>query len=106
MQRFACFLKYTNIHHHHTSCEVAILFFIQTTIGEYENISTWARMNNLRRNKSKTREMVIMRRGRAGIFVPQVIPEAETVDSIKVLGITLRSDLRMTSHVDPVRAAS
>jgi hypothetical protein len=79
---------------------------LQTAIGEYENISTWARMNNLRLNKSKTREMVIMRRGRKGIFVPQVIPEAERVDAIKVLGITLRSDLRMTSHVDSVIAAS
>src|SRR6218665_2007121 len=64
-----------------------------TVSAELEHISSWASLNNLRLNTSKSKEMVIRRRARRFI-PPQSIEGVERVKSMRVLGVVLSEDLR------------
>src|SRR6218665_1777405 len=73
---------------------------------ETEGVHRWATKNNLRLNFSKSREMLIVRGGRW--WVPHPPPFGNgivRVDNMKILGVTIRSDLKMTTHVDEIRTA-
>ena len=77
-----------------------------TTVGEeVEHISAWAMDNNLKLNPAKTKEMLVSRRGIKRPPKPPIVQGAERVDSIRVLGVMIRSDLRMSSHLDTVLAS-
>ena len=73
-----------------------------TVREEFEGISDWAKKNNLRLNTSKTREMIIFGKRKPRRVIPPIVPEAARVETMRVLGVTIRSDLRMTTHVDNV----
>ena len=73
---------------------------IGTAAEEYEHVASWAKTNNLKLNPSKTREINFSKRGFKGSSIPIVIQVAERVDTIRVLGITLSFDLRMTKHTE------
>ena len=78
---------------------------IGTVDDEYQHVASWAKNNNLKLNPSKTREIIFSKRGVKGSSIPTVIQGAERVETIKVLGITLSSDLRMTKHTQIVLAS-
>src|SRR6218665_4221807 len=62
-------------------------------------------MYNLRLNPSKTRELIVFRRGGHGRSQPPTSPiicGAERVDSLRVLGVVITHDLSMTAHLDQV----
>jgi len=72
---------------------------------EYNHVALWAKNNNLKLNPSKTREIIFSKRGVKGSSIPTVLQGVVRVDTIKVLGITLSSDLRMTKHIQQVLAS-
>src|SRR6218665_1897799 len=76
---------------------------LSTATEEFENISAWAMENNFRLNSNKTRELIVVRKGRKSITCPPIIiPGASRVISIRVLGATISSDLGMGQHLDEV----
>src|ERR1043165_9268955 len=79
---------------------------IRTAAEEYDHVASWAKINNLKLNPSKTREIIFTKRGHKGPSIPIVIQGAERVDTIRVPGITLSSDLRMTKHTEKVLTSS
>src|SRR5688572_12717958 len=80
---------------------------LSTATEEFAHITNWAEANNLRLNATKTREMVIYKKRQAKRGpVPEVIPGAERVESMKILGVTLQSNLGMTTHIDKILATS
>src|SRR6218665_4088565 len=66
----------------------------------------WAQQNNLRLNSSKTREMIVSRRGNEGITVPAIVVGAIRVEAIKILGVTLTSDLKIEEHLNKVLSSA
>ena len=80
---------------------------LHTALEEFEHITVWATKNKLQLNASKTKEIVFFKkRNRTKETIPQVIPGAERVETIKILGVTLRSDLGMETHLNNILAAS
>src|SRR6218665_1301082 len=79
---------------------------IHTVTEEFENIQTWAAKNNLKIHPNKTKEMLIFRRrtSRAKYSSEPIIPGAERVDALRVLGVTLNSRLAMGDHIDRIIA--
>jgi len=75
-----------------------------TVRAELDGIRTWAERNNLRLNTSKSREMLIPRGGQWRVPPPPPL-DVKRVGSMVILGVTIRDDLRTTSHVDNVLAA-
>jgi hypothetical protein len=75
-----------------------------TVRAELDGIRTWATQNNLKLNTSKSREMLIARGGKWKVAPPPLL-DMERVASMVILGVTIRDDLRATSHVDGVLAA-
>ena len=70
----------------------------ETISQELASVESWASRNNLRLNSQKSREMIISRR--RDVKVPELLEGMERVTSINILGVTLNSDLRVTTHVD------
>src|SRR5688572_29037329 len=72
----------------------------ETISQELASVKSWASRNNLRLNSQKSREMIISRR--RDVKVPELLEGMERVTSINILGlgVTLNSDLRITTHVD------
>jgi hypothetical protein len=70
---------------------------------ELEHITLWAERNNLRLNSSKSREMLIVRRGK--IEPPVLIHNVERVTSMRILGVTIQDNLRTTLHVSELLSA-
>jgi len=74
-----------------------------TVQEELESVKSWAEVNNLQLNKGKSREMIIHRR--ANVEPPAPLSGVTRVTTMKILGVTIRSDLRATSHVDEILAS-
>jgi len=74
-----------------------------TVHEELQHVADWAAYNNLRLNASKSREMLVMRRG--CVESPPALEGVERVESMKILGVTLRQDLKAASHVDEIIGA-
>ena len=68
---------------------------------ELNHIATWAANNNLRLNPNKSSETVISRR-RTKATLPPLTGSIQRVDCIKVLGVYLQSDMKMSTHVSEV----
>src|SRR6218665_393915 len=77
---------------------------IATATAEFANISAWATKNKLHLNQLRTRELVITRRRQKSNIKPEgpVIPGAEQVSTLRVLGVVLQSNLSMGSHIDHI----
>jgi len=67
---------------------------------ELSSIEQWADINNLKLNRSKSQE-IVMQRNKQQIS-PPVLIGIERVDSLKVLGVTLQSDLRTNQHISTI----
>src|SRR6218665_2811118 len=77
-----------------------------TITDEIQGVHRWATKNNLRLNSSKSREMLIVRGGRWQVPHPPPLGNGILrVDHMKILGATIRSDMKMTTHVSEILAA-
>jgi len=54
----------------------------------------------------KTREMIVSRRGKECITVPVVMVGEIRVEAMKILGITLTSDLKIEEHLNKVLSSA
>jgi Reverse transcriptase (RNA-dependent DNA polymerase) len=72
-----------------------------TICEELDSISTWASINNLKLNPSKSREMMITRRPKSTPLPPSMAG-MKRVDSMVILGVTINSTLRASLHVEKV----
>jgi hypothetical protein len=79
-----------------------------TISTEMGHITTWAETNNLRLNPDKCKEIVFRRQGRSNLQhdVPPPTPGLHRVSSIKILGVTLQSNLRFDEHISEVISSS
>src|SRR6218665_2344731 len=70
--------------------------------AEFGNIQAWAMRNNHQINANKTKEMIIFRRRSKSVTYPPepLIPGAERVTALRVLGVVLSSRLTMGDHLD------
>src|SRR6218665_1672801 len=66
---------------------------------ELDGVAHWAANNNMRLNTTKSREMLIPRGGRWRTEVPPPLA-MERVGSLRILGVTIASDLSVSTHVD------
>ena len=71
--------------------------------AELSHINLWAASNNLRLNTNKSAELII-KKPRNRTPDPPTHPDLPRVSSLKVLGVTLQSNLLMSEHVDNVVA--
>jgi hypothetical protein len=71
--------------------------------NEMQHVSEWAKNNNLRLNESKSAQIVFGRR-KSGSSLP-LAPGIPRVDSLKLLGVTLQSNLRFDEHISDVIAS-
>jgi len=72
----------------------------QTIPEELEHIPTWAEQNNLKLNVVKSKEMIIYHR--ANFESPPTIKGITRVTSMRVLGVTLSEDRKVTEHVSEI----
>src|SRR6218665_297067 len=78
-----------------------VLISARSTVStELEHISSWASINNLQLNTSKSKEMIIRRRSR--FILPQSIEGVERVKTMKVLRVVLSEDLSAAAHISGV----
>ena len=78
---------------------------LSTATEEFEHISASAMENNNRLNLNKTRELIVVRKGWKSITSrPLIIPGASHVITIRVLDVTISSDLGIGQHLDEVIA--
>ena len=75
---------------------------------ELEHIVSWSVSNNLQLNYSKCLEMIVTRPRVRKIKaeIPPLIPKIRRVDSLKILGVTVRCNLSMSDHVDNLTASA
>jgi hypothetical protein len=76
-------------------------------VNEVDNVETWSRLNNLKLNRKKTREIALYdrkRRQRCRLQPPE-IPEIARVSLLKVLGVTITNGLSMSEHVQQTLAS-
>jgi len=67
---------------------------------ELNNITSWAKRNNLRLNATKSLEMLV--KNRRCTDPPPLLKDVVRVDSMHILGVTLGQDLRVTAHVHKI----
>src|SRR6218665_1801331 len=78
---------------------------LSTATEEFEHISAWAMENNLCLNPNKTKEFIVIRKRRKSITCSLlIVPRASHVSTIRILGVTISSDLGMGQHLDEVLA--
>lgn len=74
-----------------------------TISEELNNVTRWAALNNLKLNSTKSREMIVTRRG--WVDLPPPMEGLLRVESLRILGVTLGSDLTVTRHVEEIVGA-
>ena len=67
-------------------------------------ISSWASDNNLTLNNSKSKQMIISR-PRNTHSAPPTIPNITRVNSLKILGVILQDNLKLSAHIDHLAAS-
>jgi len=75
---------------------------IHTATDEFDNFESWVAKNNLKIHPSKTKEMIVIG-CKKSVLLPsskQIIPGAERIDTLRVLGVTLNQQLNMSDHID------
>jgi hypothetical protein len=73
-----------------------------TITQEIQHISAWAEANNLRLNKTKTHELIVLRKGVARSRAPPEQPDLARTTSVKLLGVTIQDNLQMNEHVQNI----
>jgi len=75
---------------------------IGTAAEEFGNIQSWAARNNLCINSNKTKELIIFRRCSKSVpyTAEPLIPGAERMTALQVLGVVISSRLTMGEHLD------
>ena len=64
------------------------------------NVESWSRVNNLRVSPTKYAEIVLMdKRRKTTVQLPQPMPNVAPVSVIKILGITFTNHLSVAEHV-------
>lgn len=73
-----------------------------TISSELDHITKWSIHNNLRLNPAKSKEMIVRRRRAPN--TPDPVPQLgiERVQSMKILGVTIKSNLSMSDHISNV----
>ena len=69
---------------------------VNNAAEEFSNITTWAVKNNLRLNHTKTKEMIIWKRGTSKL-VPAIIPGTIRVESLCIPELPLVPILKWTN---------
>ena len=73
----------------------------QTQVLDWVKYPIWASRNNLRLNRTKSKELIFIREKCGQLFQPPLpCPNVERVSCAKVLGITLNDQLSVTDHVN------
>src|SRR6218665_710397 len=75
---------------------------LHTAVEEFDNINSWALKNNLKIHPSKTKEIIVFgrRSTRNQPPVELIMPGAERVEQLRVLGVLLNPQLSMGDHID------
>src|SRR6218665_2919970 len=75
---------------------------ISTAQEEFENISRWADLSNLKLNATKTKELIVFRRRSSVAFdhPEPFIRGEERVATMRVLGVVVNSKFTMKDHLD------
>src|SRR6218665_2760129 len=75
---------------------------LHTAVEEFDNINSWALKNNLKIHPSKTKEMIVVghRSTRTQLPAEPIIPGAERVEQLRVLGVLLNPLLSVGDHID------
>jgi len=71
-----------------------------TIAEELEHIAKWAHDNNLKLNRSKTKEIVVHRPRAKNLLFPPAVDGVERLDVINVLGVLVDSTLSFRAQVD------
>src|SRR6218665_685570 len=80
---------------------------ISTVNEEFFHIKAWAASSNLQLDPLKTRELIVYRRGLGASVDPApIIQGAIRVTSMRVLGVTISSNLTMGCHLDEILSSS
>ena len=66
---------------------------------EIQQVSDWARANNLRLNMEKSCEIILSRRGTCPVL-PPIVPNLRRVDELKLLGVTFDHNLSFHRHIE------
>jgi len=73
---------------------------VDTRAAELSNIITWAATNNWKLNKLKTKEVVFYdSRRRRKLSPPPLLPDVDRDTTLKVLGVTLSSNMSASEHI-------
>jgi len=76
---------------------------VNTRMAEINNIKTWACANNLALNLTKNVEIVFAdSKRRRQVQLPSPLATISRVSSVKVLGVTIRSQMSVSEHVSTV----
>ena len=80
---------------------------IESRNVELQNVASWAAMNNLRLNQTKSVEIIFTRPGRGrGLAKPPPPPEGITrKESVEILGVTFSNHFSTSEHVSTTLAA-
>ena len=80
---------------------------IESRNVELLNVASWAAMNNLRLNQTKSVEIIFTRPGRgSGLAKPPPPPEGITrKESVEILGVTFSNNFSTREHVSTTLAA-
>jgi len=66
-------------------------------------VESWARENNLRLNRTKTREIIFTdKRRKQGLPELSTLPDVARVSSLKILGVTITNGLSASEHIHDV----
>jgi len=76
---------------------------VNTRMAEINNIKTWACANNLALNLTKTVKIVFVdSKRRRQVQPPSPLATISRVSSLKVLGVTISSQMSVSEHVSTV----
>jgi hypothetical protein len=79
----------------------------ETRQVELDNVALWAKANNLKLNQAKTMEIIFFdSRRRTKPVLPPTISGIARTNSLKILGVTVNSNLTMTEHVGNIIGSS
>jgi hypothetical protein len=76
---------------------------VHTTDEELTNVDKWAKLNNLKLNKDKSKEIIFVSprfKDKDKANYPALIDGVERVTELKCLGITLSSNFSFTTHIN------
>ena len=73
---------------------------------EINNIADWAKLNNLKLNKNKSKEILFYKPRTNSNLSPPEIEGVERVSELRCLGVTLTSNFSFTAHISQIISSS